>query len=174
MSLVGGLRVRMLRESLYRMIHSSLDDLGWFSPGRRHEPINFLPKAVDRDVVIPPNTLALSLEDTSDVSTGLGESSVEERISCWLDFYAQDDAIGIELTHDLKDILAGRHPSVGRHDSRFAIYDFRNATPPLLGWADIEWVQVDKAHDFPKAWLKHWYAVSFDVLDVYGPEDEES
>lgn len=170
-SLVGGLRVRMIRESLYQMVRDSLDELGWFNPNRKHEPVSFPSEPADRDEQITLNTLSLSVEDASDVPTGLGESDVEERVLYYIDFYAENDAIGLEMAHDIRDILAGRHTGTSRTSSNLEVYDFREATPPVVGVVHIENVEVDRAHTFPKPWLKNWYQIGFDVVDVYGPSE---
>jgi hypothetical protein len=170
-TLVGGLRVRMIRESLYQMLHDSLDQLGWFNTNRKHAPINFPSDPADRDEQIPLNTLSVSVEDMTDRETGLGELEVEEEVTYYVDFYAENDAIGLEMIHDIRDILAGRHLAAGRSRPQFDVYDYRQATPPVVGVAQIEDIFTDKARDFPKPWLKHWHACHFKVIDTYGPAE---
>lgn len=171
-TLRGGIRTRMINESIYRMVKDGLADLGWFDADRQHAPISFITEPVDRNEPITLNTLNISPEDTDDMETGLGESSVQERCTYYIDFYGESNAIGLELIHDIRDILGGRMPLIGRTHPQCTVYDFRAATPVEVGYVEFEDIIVDRSRTFPKPWLKNWFMVRFDVVDTYGGSDE--
>jgi hypothetical protein len=166
-SVVGGLRARLIRDSIYQCIYDALDELGWFDAGRRHRPIIFTGASVANDEEIAWNTIALSDEDLTESDLEMGSTAVETRWAYYVDFYAEDDSIGKHLIHDVRDLLAGRMSSIGRAHARVEIYDYRMATPAPIFSVDLEHIEVSRAHDFPKAWQKHWYACRFDVIDAY-------
>lgn len=169
-TIVGGLRARLIRDSLYYMLHDSLDQLGWFSVNRRHQPINFTGTDTERLTEIPINTVALSDDNLTENDYELGSNGVESTWTFYVDFYAEDDSVGKHLIHDVRDILGGRMSTIGRVAANCAVYDYRQATPSVIFFVELEHIIVDRAHDFPKAWQKHWYACRFDVVDAYGDE----
>jgi hypothetical protein len=175
MTIYGGMRQRLIKDSLYNMVHDSLDALGWFDAGRAHIPINMISKPIDDEgrpvgegTPIPQNTLSLVPGDLDDEEWEMGSALAEHTWIFYVDFYAQNDAWGLHLIGDVRDILAGRHPDIGRDRTNFPVYDYRQATPPIEFYCDIEEVIVDRAQDFPKPWLKHWYVCRFMVVDFYG------
>lgn len=168
--IVGGLRARLIKDSLYHCVHDSLAALGWFDPGRRHTPLTFTGTTIDRNVSIPFNTLALSDESLHESEEELGSQFALHRTVYYCDFYAENAEIAKHVINDVRDILGGRMSTIGRDDPHVDVYDYSQATPPHIFSVQIENLVVDRAHDFPKPWLVHWYALRFDVLDYYGNE----
>lgn len=171
-TIVGGLRARIIRDSLYHMLHDSLDALDWFDAGRRHRPIVFTGTSTDRQTEIALNTLVLSDDNLTETEYELGSNGIESTWTFYIDFYAEDDDVGKHLIHDVRDILGGRMSTIGRTYSNCPVYDYRMATPTIVFTVDLERIIVDRAHDFPKQWQKHWYACRFDVVDAYGDETQ--
>lgn len=169
---VGGLRARLIRDSLYQMIKDGLTNLEWFDPGRHHAPINWRESEVSTTEEIPLNTLALSDGDTLTQDWEMGSDMSEHSWDFFIDFYAEDSAVGIHLIRDVKDLLEGRFPSIGRVAPVFTVHDYSQANTPALFTCEIENVDVDKAHTFTKPWQKHWYAIALTVLDYYGNEND--
>jgi hypothetical protein len=169
---VGGLRSRLVRDSLWHMINNSLTSLGWFSSGSQHRPITFLQKDIEDDEDIELNTLALVDSVVRDDEIELGSNYAEHRIQFFLDFYGESRAVSQHMAVDLKDILEGRMPSVGRGDSRFTVFDYTQATPVDLFRCDIDTVVVDRTHNPMKPFQRFWYSVMFSVVDTYGNEND--
>lgn len=169
-TIVGGIRARLIRDSVYHCIYDALAELGWFDSGRRHLPIVFDGGLVDQAEEIQLNTVALVDEDLVADDLELGSNLAEHNWTFYVDFYAENDVIGKELINDVRDILAGRMSTIGRAHSSVTVYDYREATPSELFTVQLEDIVVDRAHDFPKPWLKHWYACRFTVVDAYGDE----
>lgn len=173
MAYVGGLRARLIRDSVFRMIRDSLDSLNWLDPAPlTHKPITMKAADVPMNEEIAPNTIALADEDTSESEYELGSNMSEHRWTFYVDFYAENDTIGLHLINDVKAILGGRMPSIGRRSPSCDIYDYTQATPPRIFTVEIEDILLDRGHDFPQPWLRYWYSCRFEVVDHYGDEIE--
>ncbi len=96
----------------------------------------------------------------------------EESHSLFIDVYAQDDATGTHLSNDIRDILRGKFPSIGRIRPLCEVYDKTMATPSVIFTVDLEEVRWDRGRSFAEDWLKHWFVVSATLTDVYGDEDD--
>lgn len=171
---VGGLRLRLIQDNLINMIQDSLESLGWFDDGRQHMPVEVVEEVPDWDEPILPNKIAVMLESIDDIEAELGSNMTEERHNCFIDVYAEDDAVGMHLSNDLRDILRGKMPSIDRGWSHFAVFDLTEATPSELFKCQFEDVRWDRGRNFSEAWLKHWFVVACDVVDRYGDEDDSS
>jgi hypothetical protein len=166
--ITGGLRARLIHESLYRMIEDSLDQLGWFDgqPGR--ENVRMVPEAMPLNREIPLNTIALADFDSDEEDAELGSNLTEVTWGFYVDFYAADKSIGIHLINDVKDILRGRMPGIGRTHSVLEVYDWTLATPVPVFYCDIQNTLIDKPEIASEAWLKNWYSCRFEIVDTYG------
>lgn len=170
----GGLRARLVLDSARVMVIACLDRLGWFAPtvhdnppgSRRHFPVRYVSRPAHWDVPVEPNSFAVSSEDHRDDDLGLGDEP-EDTTRCYVDIYAQDDQLGLHLAFDVRDILAGKLPSIGRDVSRLDVYDLRQATPSPFTTVDIEAVRVDRAVPGTEPWQQHWFMVRFDLVDEY-------
>lgn len=170
MAYVGGLRQRLIHDSLWNMITTSLDELGWLDSGRDHMPIILRASPVPLDEEIRLNTIALSDENIVERDDELGSLMAEHRQTYYVDFFAENEAIGKHLINDIRAIIAGRFTTIGRSRPEFAVYDYTQATPPVIFHCELEDVVVDRARDFPKPWQRFWYVCRFDVVDHYADE----
>ena len=168
---VGGLRARLVHDSIHAMLRAALDNLGWFTASPSHAPITFLSEPLAPDVQVPFNTLALADEDDRGDEIELGSQLQELRWQMYVDFFGENDAISLHVIRDVKDILEGRMPSIGRSRPTADVYDYTLATPVVIFTVDIEDVFTDKARDFPQPWLRHWRSCGFTVVDTYSDED---
>lgn len=162
---VGGLKVRLIRESIFQYITAALEDLGWFDPTiPAQNPVIFESKAQDQDQEIKFNTAALSDENDRESGWQLGDNNIENTWQMYLDIFAESDALGLHFVQDIAAVLRGKFVTLGYDKPSFEVFDYRQATPPVLFSCDIENIDVDKAHGFLKPWLQHWYSVAFDVV----------
>lgn len=168
MTYVGGIRARMIYDSLYSMIQDSLESLDWFDSVSSHKDVSFPYESVENDTEIPLNTLAISDSGADDEEFELGSNMGEVTWTMYLDFYAEDKQTGIHLINDVKDILLGRMPAIGRSHPVLEVYDYSLATPVEIFYCDIENVIVDKANNFPEPYRQHWYTCRFTLVDHYG------
>jgi hypothetical protein len=173
----GGLRSRLITDSARLTIIAGLDALGWFDgtvydtpPGpRRHRPLRYITRPLDWHEPITPNALAISAEDIYDEPHGLG-GEVEDTIEMWADVLAENDALGWQLAGDIRDLLLGKYPGLGRVAPILDVYDLRHATPVAFTQVAIEELQIDRAESDARGWQAHWFMVRISLLDDYSDE----
>lgn len=164
---VGGLRARLLNDSIFAMLNDCLSRLNWFNPNRGYTPINFVTGQQDIRSAIPFNTLAFSSENESEVDWELGSNLSEHHQNYLIDFFAESEALSVHLTRDIADILKGRYPQLGRFGPVVQVYDYQQDPPPPIFYVDIEQIRVDRAHNWSEPYLQYWRSVSFVALDYY-------
>lgn len=163
----GGLRARLIRDSLEALVRSGLEARGWFDAGRRHAPIVLIPEPNDWDEPIEPNSLAITGGDSADDPFELGSTATEDRWTFYIDFYAEDESVGTDVSGDVRDLLRGQLPSIGRTNSTLPVLDFRQATPSQVFSCDIDDVVLDRGRGFNQPWLRWWFTVRVDIVDEY-------
>lgn len=172
-TIAGGLRTRMISDSLRNMVVDGLTDLGWFSTPRWHAPIHIIDRPNKWDDPVEFNSLVISLEDRDDIPGELGSNYTVDTWTVYIDFYAESDPLGMQVAGDIRDILRGKLPSIGRTDSSFDVYDYRMATPTSFATIQIMNVVDDRARNFPNAWQAHWFVVRADLEDDFMDEDDD-
>lgn len=168
---VGGLRTRLIFMSFQEMLRAGLYDLGWFDTGRKHQPINFIVRPPDWTEAVDFNSIAVTLEDVADDDVELGSNLTDDSWTVSVDIYCEKDSVGLSLIGDIRDIIRGKMPSIGRTGPTLPVFDYLAATPSEIFSCGIENVTVDRARNFPKAWQQHWWAARCDLIDTYGDED---
>lgn len=168
--LVGGIRTRMIRDSLRNLIVDSMTDLGWFGANRRHLPIQVIDRPNKWDDPIELNSLVVSLEDRYGDHAELGSNMMLDTWTAYVDFYAESDDIGMEVSGDIRDILRGKMSSIGRTRGVLDCYDYREDPAIVFATLDIVNVFEDRARNFPNEWQAHWFVVRCDLEDEYMDE----
>lgn len=168
MTLTGGTRTRLVLDSIVVLVEQILTDLGWFGPNRAHDPIVVRTGAQRWDEPLVLNTLVLTattIEAVFDVE--LGSDLQTDRINVGIDFYAQNDALGVHLINDLRDGLRGRL-SVGAYGSQIPVLDFRLATPvPIGSVAVTSLTAVRSITAFGEPWTRRVYSLDCTIEDTY-------
>jgi hypothetical protein len=174
-AIVGGLRARLIHDSIFNYVKDGLTVLGWTgNPApRRYVPINFIAQTPNLEAEVPLNTLALSDENVTDQSAEIGSQFAEHTRNFYLDFFAESDAIGKHLIGDLRDLLEGRMPSLGYLGPEIPVFDYTQATPSQIFYVELTSLRVDRAHNWAQRWLQHWYSISFSVVDWYAGDEDE-
>lgn len=170
--LAGGLRQRMIFDSLYAMIHDNLATLGWFTVGRRHAPINLVVEHQDLTTEVPINTMALTDENVTNVPWEVGSTLSEDTRYFYVDFFGENDAVAKQIIGDVRDILLGKYASIGCTAPVLLVHDYRQPTPPVAFSCDIVNVRVDRSHDYSRPWLRHWYSIQGSLLDYYTNDED--
>jgi hypothetical protein len=161
MTVYGGTRDRLIRESIYWELHRVLDALGWL------DHVTFVPEPQDNSQKIQANTLALSEEDTTPTEAEMGSNLAVYTKTYYLDFYAANQAMAIDVTGDLAAALEGKLPDAGRNHPGIEVLDYRLATPTPLFVVDVTRVTRDRTLNPTKPWLQHWHMVRFFVEDEH-------
>lgn len=172
MTYVGGLRARLVRDSVWHAVDDALRALGWYEPAASHSQVQFLPEPVDDSAEIPLNSLALG--DTVDQSSPaeMGSPLADFRWDMHVDVYAENDSMALHLVGDVQAILAGRLPSIGRSAPVIAVWDYTLATPVVAFAVEVESIQTGRATGFSQPWLRFWRTCSFVIVDAYGTEED--
>lgn len=169
--IVGGLRVRLLRDSLHSLIDDSLRDFGWYDTDRSHRTVVFLASPLPWNVPVEPNTIALELEDSASAEVELGSGLTMETITAYVDIYAQNDSFGVDISNDIRDVLRGRLGPLSQ--GAVPIYDYRQATPPVIGHMIVDNVSaVRDSAISTELWMRHRFRVRCEIQDTYYTSEE--
>lgn len=155
---IGGARDRFIHESIKNNAVDHLTILGWFDSGRQHSPIVVIDEFPDENAEVAPNTLAFSLGDGSGVDLELGNNDESHEMVMFIDFFAESDSVGRHLRGDIYEFF--------RANERQPVFDYDSVGEPQFAQVeildDIEKRKPDRAVNI---WQKHWYVVSFTILD---------
>jgi hypothetical protein len=149
------------------MLYQSLDQLGWFDPARPFTPIRFDSTSIPDQERIEMNTLGLVDSHDKETDLELGSDTVENRWTFYVDFYAENDALSLDVIGDIRDIVAGRHPSIGRTRPILTVYDYSLATPVSLFYCTFEDPFIDRGTG-NKPWHRYWRTCRFEVVYYSG------
>lgn len=172
--LIGGLRDRMIAESFYQMVKNGLEDLGWLDAGRAHRQIVMQPGPTPRNEPIEYNTLVVTFEDIDDdPEQELGSNLTEFTHVGYVDFYCEPpppegnggEALGKQVIGDVRALVAGEMPAIGRSEPQLDVYDYSLATPVISFVTDIDRIAVRKAHRYDQPWERYWYTVAFEITE---------
>jgi hypothetical protein len=115
---------------------------------------------------IEPNLIALDMTAVSVAEVEVGSWLTADTTIAYVDIYAESDALGTELSNDLRDVLRGR---AGLNvNGTIPIYDYRQATPPVIGHVavtDVSALRATAAAQEP--WMRHWFRVRCELIDTY-------
>lgn len=166
---LGGIRHRLIYDSVFLTTKSAMSQLGWLQARAGNGPVIMNPDPIDdQDDNVALNTLALADEGTRDTGWEIGSAVTEMTWTMAWDFFAESKTVGMQVAHDLRDILAGRMPSVGRTEATVQVMDYTQATPTFLFLVYLDNIRVDRAHGFPQPFRRWWYSVSFECIEEYG------
>ena len=167
----GGIRDRLIRDAVATTVRQALTDLGWFGPGRAHLPLLWRDNPVTEiDVEVPLNTLAVFVDDMNADEIELGSMYSEERHDCWADFYTENADLGKHVIGDVRDILRGKHPSIGRTAPVIPVYDVTQdpvpAEPAFI--LEVDRVEAERVggRDTSRPFEQFWFVCSFQVVDT--------
>lgn len=158
--LTGGKRDRMIVESVHRHIIAELTTLGWFTAGRKHQPISVVDEFPDlQQADVPLNTLAISQTDTYGVAAELGSKLEENYKTFYIDFFAENDGVG---RHVAGDIYA-----FAKSNDVLQVYDYDDADSPEFTVEILHnETESRKPANVTRPWQKHWYTIQFTVEDM--------
>lgn len=159
MALTGGLRDRMILESVLQDIKAYMATLGWFDADREHEPITIVDEYPDEDGDVPINTMAFSYGDIRSQPLELGGAAEEITNPIFIDFFAESDALGRHVVGDVHEHV--------QKQGQFAVYDYSQITPPVEFIVQVNDGSIDKRKPTRavNAWQKNWHVLSFVVTE---------
>jgi hypothetical protein len=163
----GGLRARLIRDSVWHTVDDALRALGWYESVASRADVVFVAEPVPQGTAIDFTTLALGDEDDVGEPAELGSGLTEFSWDMHVDVYAESDALSLHLARDVAAALAGRLPAIDRARPVIDVWDYTLATPVVIFAVAVESVRTDKANDFPQPWLRYWRSCSFVIVDTY-------
>lgn len=166
MPLYGGQRARAVRSSLFRYLNGCLTNLGYFSTTGNFTPVSFIDEIpqFESNRVIAPNTLAVIDGESETKDIEMGSYYGQHNWDYILEFYAENDAIGLQVSKDMQACLEGRYPGVSSGYPSITLYDYSLATPAPIGTLDVENI-ISTRMSGPQPWMRYWYAVRFTLID---------
>jgi hypothetical protein len=166
--LAGGLRARLLHDSVLTLVEAGLGALGWFDTGRAHQPVQFIPAPVDWDQAIAFNSLVVSSRSRVSDYVETGSNLTGDTVIIGIDFYGESESLAIDLANDIGDLLRGRLPGGTSAGGTLPILDLRLATPVPTGYATVTDVRVTRIPaQLNRAYTRHWFAVDATIADDY-------
>lgn len=167
MTITGGLRARLVLDSFTVLVEHTLVALGWLDTGRRYRPITFRTGLLPDTEPVELNTLVTRADMVQAEEIEMGSDLLLDRMTAAIDFYAEDEALGLHVTNDLRDALRGRL-SVGALGGQMPIYDFRMATPAPVAFAAITDVEaVRDLSPVASVWARHLFTVNCSIEDAH-------
>lgn len=167
MTLVGGLRARLLHDSVQNAVKDGLQVLGWFDPGRAHRPIEFLNEPADWDREITANSMAITTRSYVPDWIEVGSLLTQDTVVLDIDIYGETDSLVMHLANDIRDLLRGRL-DIGPQRGSLPILDFQMATPVPIGHAVITDVRVTRLRPQVNRPISlHWFGVDIELFDTY-------
>lgn len=170
----GGIRDRLIYDSIWHMVNDALRALGWYDTGRDHMPVTLVAEQLDWEHEIQPNTIAFAPERVLDQEWELGSDFKENRWRFYFDIFGENEALGNQLSGDIRDILRGKIPSIGRNMPVVNVYDYTQGQPTQIFYCTVERVTKDRSPTFTHRWQRYLYVVSVDICDFYNdPNDDD-
>lgn len=170
--IVGGLRDRLILDNMYFLVREGLTALGWFGSGRDHQPITLTVDQVDDDTELLPNIIAITIEDVNPDDLEMGSNYREYLWQAWVDVYAEDTPVGKHLAGDIRAILEGKLPSIGRVGEDIPIMNYDLATPVEIFTVEIRDVAQGRQRAYVKPFQRFWWTIGFSIFDSYGDESD--
>ena len=173
-TLVGGIRDRLIHDSLYHLVKNGLTALGWFNPSPTGytNPVQIIPEQVTWDQQLPLNTITIAPGNVSDQEFEIGSFAFRNEKQFYIDVYGENEALSIQISGDIRDILRGKFPDLGFSQATLDVLDYTQSTPSKIFFCDIENVQVDRTQNFPHIWQKYLYSISLVLCDYYNNQDD--
>ncbi len=159
-TLEGGLRDRMLLQSVLNDIVGDLTARGWFTVGREHKAFTVVDEYPDDKAEVELNTIAFSLGDTRTSQAEMGSAGEILFVPIFVDMFAESDGLGRHVVGDVHAFV--------QKQGQFDVLDYRvDPNPPVeyvvqLVDGSIERTKPTRAVN---SWQKHWHTVAFVVTE---------
>lgn len=171
---IGGLRDRLIYASFIDMIEASLRSLGWFSSSNMliTAPVDILAEAAPPNIEVLPNKISVVAEETFSTGAELGSDLEFVRWDYFVEIFAENEGVGKHLSGDIRDILKGKIPSIGRNEPELVVLDIELATPVELFVCSIEDVESQRTRSWDSTIRQNWWTVACTIEDTYGNEND--
>lgn len=174
---VGGLRDRLIHDSLFNLVKSGLEVTGWMPGGVNAPldyPVNVVSGQMDWTQEIPWNTVSVAAYDTTDIPWEVGSDLRQNRLLYYIDVYGSNEAIGLQLSGDVRDIIRGKFSAL----SSFAtpevlwVWDYTLATPTQIFYCEVDTVRRDRPVTTRVHWMNYFWSLEVQLLDWYDNDQD--
>lgn len=166
--IVGGFRDRMVDESVFQHVKQGLTLLGWFDADRNHKPVTFTTELFDEPERIEPNVIVMSGDSIFSEDAELGSSGTFDTTEYWFDVVAESDALGRQITGDIRTLAKGQFPALGFDKPVIELLDWSHATPVAEGWLEVVGTvrYRNRNHVVATSPARHWWTALVEVEDA--------
>jgi hypothetical protein len=174
---VGGLRDRLIHDSVYYVLRNGLEMLGWFPGGvnaPQVNPVKLVPEQQDWSQEIELNTISVAPYSTTDTEWELGSDLRANRWTFYVDVFGANEAIGLQLSGDVRDILRGKFSALSGSITPEAIQimDYTMATPVKIFTVDVDSVTRDRAVQTSHRWSNYMFSITCQLCDYYDTDQD--
>jgi len=178
----GGLRDRLIYDSLWYCFNASLGGLGWFDATiydtpvgtRQNRPVTLQAQQIDWTEEISPNTIAFAPDNETDQDWELGTSLSQQTWRFYCTIIAESEPISVQLAGDVRDILRGRLSTIERDGGPYVnLYNWSAATPYRIGYLEIQNVSILRMPLYSEKWQRYMREVTWEALDWYSDDSTE-
>jgi hypothetical protein len=176
---VGGLRTRLIRDNFHHMIENSLTELGWYDEGRNHRSIEVKSAPYDNSVEILPNAIGIAFEEGFTFDLEMGSHLQETTHDAYIDIYAESEAVGMQLSGDLFDIVRGKFSAIAeagisaQPNGRMPIYDLTQSEKPLIFYVGLEEIHIHRTRQWKDQFNKFWWIIAVTIIDAYADDTDD-
>ena len=170
MPFVGGLRDRLILDSVRSHLYGGLAHLGWFTPGRPHRPLQLVVEPVENLTEILPNFISIYDEGLEEFEAETGSTLTEFRWQYAIDIYAENSAVGRHLWGDVKSIMEGRFSNYSTRP-QVSVYNWTAATPTEIFVCQVENMVGGRQRNYQKPFERYWWTLLFELVDYYGTDE---
>lgn len=158
-TLEGGLRDRMLLESVKDDIVADLTTRGWFNVNSNYAPFVIVDEYPDDKDEVELNTIAFSLGDSRTVPTELGSKAESIFVPIFLDMFAESDGLGRHVVGDVHEFV--------QKQGQFDVRDYRDPSPPVEYTVQLVDGSIERSKPTRavNSWQKHWHIVAFVLIE---------
>jgi hypothetical protein len=168
-TVVGGKRLRYIKDSLYYMLRDSLTDLDWLTTQPTRKDVTLLAEQIEIGKEIKPNVVAISTEDLFGKSMELGSNGQINTWNLFVDIFAESESLGVHLAGDILDILRGKFASIGR---QFPTLEVSDPNGTVLFNCPIDNVELNRVREWDKPFNRYWWVIGFELRDAYYDDGE--
>lgn len=165
MSYTGGKRIRLIEENFRHLVKKGVKDLGLMESAAVKPAITFQTEMPDTSKAVQPNTIAVTAEDIDTYDHEIGDGIIRHEFNMYVDIFAANRSIGLELVGDIVSILRGRNEAINRIAPILPVYDLSQQGSPEIFSCDIEEIRSAKVETDAKSFNRFWWSIGCLVID---------
>lgn len=165
----GGLRDRLIHDSLFHLVQNGLGTLGWYTTQAPPNPVTVVSEQLDWSQEILPNTISVAEFSASDSEYELGSDGRVNRLIYYVDIFGGSEALGLQLSGDCRDIIRGKFAQLPFFSTPevIPVFDYTLATPVQIFSVEVLSVARDRPVQTGHRWMNYMHSLHVVLLDYY-------